>query len=63
MINSKELNTDLGNCDYQQAEQMINEAIANMEEMTHIEYESTMQRKSQQSKFKKWVTRLSRMLR
>ncbi len=62
MTTSKELN-NLGNSDYLQAEQMINETIANMEKMTHIEYESTMKRKSRQPKFKKWLTRLSRKLR
>ena len=36
--------TNDNNQDYRQAEEMIEQSIANMGEMTHIEYESTTSR-------------------
>lgn len=44
--------------DYQQAEEMIEQSIAKMEGDTHIEYGSTMERKSQPKGLGKWLNRL-----
>ena len=48
------------NAQFLQAEQMINQAIASMGNETHIEYGSTMERKSKPSKWKEWLRRLRR---
>lgn len=44
--------------DFQQAEKMIMQTIAQMEDDTHIEYGSTMERKSQPKGLKKWLHQL-----
>lgn len=43
--------------DYQQAEKSINQAIANMEEQTHIEYGSIILRNDKPTRFK-WFKRI-----
>lgn len=43
---------------FQQAEQMIDNAIAGMDNKTHIEYGSTMERKSSPSMWQKILHRL-----
>ena len=47
--------------DYQQAEKMIDKTISEMEENTHIEYGSTIERRDKPSHFKwlnQWIKRL-----
>ena len=39
---------------------MINQALARMDNQTHIEYGSTLERKETTSKWKKWLHRLRR---
>lgn len=58
MTPRKEQEASPQNPEFQQAEQMINKAIANMDGETHIEYGSTMERKSKPSK---WKTRVLKM--
>jgi hypothetical protein len=43
--------------DYQQAEKSINQALANMEEQTHIEYGSIILRNDKPTRFK-WFKRI-----
>ena len=47
--------------EYYRAEQIINQTLADMEEETHIEYGSTMERKAPPPKWKKWLHRLLRL--
>ena len=58
MTASKEQKSPPQNAQFQQAERMINEAIANMGTETHIEYGSTMERKDKPSMWKKWLRRM-----
>ena len=58
MTPSKEQNSTPQNARFRQAEQMINKAIANMGDETHIEYGSTMERKDKPSIWKKWLRRM-----
>ena len=47
--------------DYQQAEKMIDKTISEMEENTHIEYGSTIERRDKPSRIKwlnQWIKRL-----
>lgn len=60
MTAPKEQSILSANHQYQQAEQMINQAIARMDNETHIEYGSTMERKASPPKWKKWLHRLFR---
>lgn len=55
MTPSKEQNAPAVNPQYQQAEKMIDQAIAKMDNKTHIEYGSTMERKDKTSKCAKWI--------
>jgi len=48
--------------DFLQAEQFINQALAGMDDETHIEYGSTMERKGTPSMWKQWLHRLIRLL-
>ena len=43
--------------DYQQAEKLINQAIANMDEQTHIEYESIILRNDKPKRLK-WFKKI-----
>lgn len=58
MTSSKEQSAPSANPQYQQAEQMINQALARMDIQTHIEYGSTLERKETTSKWKKWLHQL-----
>ena len=58
MTASKEQNITPQNAQFKQAERMINEAIANMGNETHIEYGSTMERKDKPPVWKKWLRRM-----
>ena len=44
--------------DYHRAEEMIERSIYEMDDDTHIEYGSTMERKSQPRGLKKWLHQL-----
>ena len=55
MTPSKEQNAPSVNPNYQEAEKMINQTIAKMDIETHIEYDSTMERKDTPSIFSKWL--------
>lgn len=61
MIDSKELNINTASKEYLQVEQDINHAISSMGEMSHIEYESTMRRKTTQHRWKKWLHKLFKL--
>lgn len=60
MTASKEQNNSSPNAQFLKAEQMIDQAIASMGNETHIEYGSTMERKSKPSRWKEWLRRLRR---
>lgn len=47
--------------EYQKAEQFIDHSISNMGTESHIEYDTTMTRNSQPTKWKKWLHRLLKL--
>lgn len=49
--------------DYQQAEKMIDKTISEMEENTHIEYGSTIERRDKPSRFKWLNQRMKRLFK
>jgi hypothetical protein len=44
-----------------QAEKMISQAIASMDEDNHVEYASSIERNTHSSKWKKWLHHLLRL--
>lgn len=58
MTPTSEQSIQPANDKFLQAEQMINNTIAGMDNETHIEYGSTMERKSSPQKWKKILHRL-----
>ena len=63
MTPSKEQNAPAVNPQYQQAEKMIDQAIAKMDDKAHIEYGSTMERKDTTSKCAKWLNWLRKSVK
>ncbi len=55
-------NTPTPNEAYRLADQMINQALSLMDNESHIEYGSTMARRSSPSKLKRWIQRLRQLL-
>ena len=49
------------NNEFQQAEQMIEKTIADMDAESHIEYGSTMVRKGKTNRWRRWLNRLLRL--
>lgn len=47
--------------DYEFAERIINQTIAGMDDDTHIEYGSTLERNATPSKWRQWLHRLLRL--
>ena len=58
MTTPREQNAPKSNPEYQRAQAIIDQSIAKMDDNTHIEYHSTIERDRPPSRWKRWKLRL-----
>lgn len=62
MTAPKETNKPLPDTGFHQAQQIINQSIASMDDKAHIEYHSTIERATPSSRLQQWKQRLRHLL-